>query len=96
MHQQRSLIRPLVVRTNATGHLLEFSASDGTGWNVIHKGNPNAAAPMFRAQLVALQNQVTQIARPKQDPIPSEAAEEDINLLEESSDEKQFNPIKKQ
>ena len=35
---------------------------------------------MFQAQLVALQNHVGQIARPIQDPIPSEADEEDINL----------------
>ena len=83
VHQYRSLIRPLVELTNATGHLPEFSASDGTGWNVIHTGMPNTAAPMFQALLVALQNQVAQIARPTQDPIPSEAAEEDINLLEE-------------
>ena len=77
MHQYWLLIRPLVEHTNATGHLPEFSASDGTGWNVIHTGIPNAAA-----LLVALQNKVAQITRPTHEPIPSEAAKEDINLLE--------------
>ena len=58
-------------------------APDGMGFTLEIK----CCCSDLRVQLVALQNKVERVSQPARNPIPSESAEEDINLLEEVEDD---------